>query len=226
MRPIITLDGVSKTYNMPGEKVHALRDISLEVAEGEFLSVVGSSGSGKTTLLYLLGLLTEPSSGRHVFGGEDVSNLGDGALSRIRGREIGFVFQAFHLVPQKSVLENVLLSARYSGDGRTSSSIESKARELVDRVGLAHRLRHRPRELSGGEMQRVAIARALLCDPRVILADEPTGNLDQTNGEEVCSLLAELAEDGRTVILVTHDPGLADRADRRFQLQDGRAIDA
>jgi putative ABC transport system ATP-binding protein len=226
MQSLIALDRVSKIYRMPGEEVHALRELSLEVIEGEFLSIVGSSGSGKTTLLYLLGLLTDPSEGSYVFGGEDVSHLGDRDLSRIRGREIGFVFQAFHLISQKTVLENVLLSARYGRNGLTSATAETRARSLLDRVGLAHRLRHRPRELSGGEMQRVAIARALLTEPRLILADEPTGNLDQTNGEEVCSLLAELSEDGHTVILVTHDLALADRAGRRIQLQDGRAIDA
>ena len=196
MNPLIALESVSKIYRMPGEDVHALRELSIEVEEGEFVSVVGSSGSGKTTLLYLLGLLTDPTAGRYVFAGEDVSNLGDRALSRIRGSQIGFVFQAFHLIPQKSVLDNVLLSARYATNGRSLSGSEPKARQLLDRVGLGHRLRHRPRELSGGEMQRVAIARALLTNPRVILADEPTGNLDHHNGEEVCSLLAELSGDG------------------------------
>jgi len=226
MQPLIRLEGVSKTYRMPGEDVHALRDLSIAVEDGEFVAVVGSSGSGKTTLLYLLGLLTGPSAGRYFFRGEDVSDLGDRALSRIRGREIGFVFQAFHLIAQKSVLDNVLLSARYAAHERSAAATEKKARELLDRVGLGHRLRHRPRELSGGEMQRVAIARALLTDPRVILADEPTGNLDQHNGDEVCSLLAELAADGHTVLLVTHDLELAARTDRQIHLSDGREIDA
>jgi putative ABC transport system ATP-binding protein len=217
---LITLQGIAKVYPMPGEEVHALRSISLEINRGEFVAIVGSSGSGKSTLLYLLGLLTDPSSGSYCLGERDVGELSDRERSALRAREFGFVFQAFHLLPQLSVLDNVLLASRYATNGAVAEA-PREARDLLDRVGLSHRLQHRPRELSGGEMQRVAIARALLSGPSVILADEPTGNLDDTHGGQIFDLLGELATEGKTVIVVTHDLGLASRTQRRVQLKDG-----
>jgi len=228
--PLLRLESVSKVYPMPGEEVHALRGITLDVEEGEFVSIVGASGSGKTTLLYLLGLLAEPTSGAYRFAGRDVHDLPDKERSRLRGREIGFVFQAFHLLPQLSVLENVALATRYAGTARGeeapgAAGSAAHAHELLERVGLGHRLRHHPRQLSGGEMQRVAIARALLTGPRLILADEPTGNLDHHNGEQIFGLLEELASEGKTVVLVTHQMDLASRTRRILKLKDGEVVD-
>ncbi|MHC4990191.1 MAG: ABC transporter ATP-binding protein [Planctomycetota bacterium] len=221
--PLIQLEGISKIYPMAGGDVHALREVSLTINAGDFLSVVGSSGSGKTTLLYLLGLLTSPSRGSYRLHDHSVEELSDRDLSAIRGREVGFVFQSFHLVPQLSVLENVLLAARYAApDGNGAST--KQARELIDRVGLGHRFRHRPTELSGGEMQRVAVARALLTQPSLILADEPTGNLDETNGDQIFELLQTLNEEGKTIVLVTHDLQLASRTQRQIRLRDGEVI--
>ncbi|MAG54922.1 MAG: macrolide ABC transporter ATP-binding protein [Planctomycetes bacterium] len=210
---------------MPGEDVHALRQITLEIDAGECVSIVGSSGSGKTTLLYLLGLLTDPSRGEYRFDGAAVEDLGDRERSALRGREIGFVFQSFHLLPQLSVLDNVRLAARYAGLGEGVGALQARSRKLLEKVGLAHRLQHRPRELSGGEMQRVAIARALLSEPSVILADEPTGNLDDTNGDRVFGLLQELSDDGKTVVIVTHDLALASKTGRMISLKDGEVVD-
>ena len=225
MDALIRLDGVSKVYPMPGEDVHALRSVSLHVEAGEFLSIVGSSGSGKTTLLYLVGLLTDPTAGAYLFGGKDTARFSDRERSALRGREIGFVFQAFHLLPQLSVLDNVVLSTRYAAANGSPRESAKQARDLLERVGLGHRLRHRPRELSGGEMQRVAIARALLTSPRVLLADEPTGNLDESTGEQIFQLLGELASEGHTVILVTHEQELARRTQRVVKLKDGEVVD-
>jgi len=225
VQPLIQLQEVSKTYPMPGGDVHALRRVSLEVEAGEFVSVVGTSGSGKTTLLYLLGLLTTPSGGRYRLGDRPVEELSDRERSAIRGREVGFVFQSFHLIPQLDLLDNVLLASRYARRARPVSFRE-EARGLIERVGLGHRIRHRPGELSGGEMQRVAIARALLGGPSLILADEPTGNIDQENGKQIFDLLQSLCDEGRTIILVTHDLALARRAGRRIHLRDGEVDDA
>lgn len=225
LRDLIRLDGIGKTYPMPGEDVHALKNLTLEIERGEFVAVVGASGSGKTTLLYLLGMLTAPTAGRHFFGEQDVALLSDAERSIVRGQKIGFVFQSFHLLPQVSVLENVLLATRYERRGGSREEFRRAARELIERVGLGHRVDHRPWELSGGEMQRVAIARALLNQPDLILADEPTGNLDGANGDQVFELLEGLAQDGHTVVLVTHDLGLAGKTPRRIQLKDGEVID-
>jgi putative ABC transport system ATP-binding protein len=225
MEPLIRLQDVSKIYPMPGEDVHALDHLDLEIEPGEFLAIVGASGSGKTTLLYLLGLLAEPTSGHYLFDGRDVGTLSDRELSRLRGREIGFVFQAFHLLPQISVLDNVILATRYASNGSTAREVSQRAKTLLGRVGLGHRLGHHPRQLSGGEMQRVAIARALLGSPRLILADEPTGNLDHSNGQQIFHLLAELADEGKTVVLVTHQMDLAGGTRRIVKLKDGKVVD-
>ena len=222
---LIQLEGIRKTYRMPAEDVHALRDVSLSIDEGEFVSVVGASGSGKTTLLYLLGMLTGPSAGTYRFGGDDVERMSDRERSALRGRSIGFVFQSFHLLPQLNVLDNVLLPRRYTRGTKDPSALRQRAEALVEQVGLGQRISHRPRELSGGEMQRVAIARALLISPRLILADEPTGNLDEANSEEVTDILEKLAAEGNTVLMVTHDLHLAARASRCIRLRDGVVAD-
>ncbi len=224
MAALIELDGISKTYPMPGGDVHALRSLSLSIEPGEFVSVVGASGSGKTTLLYLLGLLTEPTAGAYRLSGRPVGQLSDRERSAIRGREIGFVFQSFHLVPQLSVLDNVCLAARYASNGMSDSAAQRRSRELIENVGLAPRARHRPGQLSGGEMQRVAIARALLTKPPLILADEPTGNLDEATGRQIFDLLEGLTKEGCTVVLVTHEPTLAARTERRIRLRDGAEV--
>ncbi len=221
MSALLQLGAVSKVYPMPGEDVHALRGVSLDIEAGEFLSIVGSSGSGKTTLLYLLGLLTDPTTGSYFFDGKDTGRFSDRERSALRGREIGFVFQAFHLLPQLTVLDNVVLSTRYGERQGSKRELVGRASELLERVGLGRRMRHRPRELSGGEMQRVAIARALLTSPRVLLADEPTGNLDDATGAQIFSLLEDLSAEGHTVILVTHESDLANRTQRLIRLKDG-----
>lgn len=218
MEPLIELADLRKEYPMPGGPVVALRGATLSIARGEYVAIMGDSGSGKSTLLYLLGLLVSPSSGSHRFEGVEVGRLSDADRARLRGRRIGFVFQSFHLVPQLTVLQNVLLGARYTAEDEEAAD---RARRLLARVGLSHRLGHHPGELSGGEMQRTAIARALLMDPQVILADEPTGNLDARTGGEIAGLLDELHREGRTLVLVTHNPALAERASRRVMLADG-----
>ncbi|MEW6744296.1 MAG: ABC transporter ATP-binding protein [Planctomycetota bacterium] len=220
MAKLIELDGVSKVYPMPGGDVQALRNVSLSFEEGEFAAVVGSSGSGKSTLLYLLGLLISPTRGSYRFGGRSMEALPDRERAGIRGKQIGFIFQSFHLIPQLTVLKNVLLGTRY-GTNSNNANLTVRAHELLDRVGLSHRLHHRPGELSNGEMQRVAIARALLGSPRLILADEPTGNLDETTGGEIFELLESLNKDGKTVILVTHNLRLAKRTPKTITLRDG-----
>ncbi len=225
MATLIELDRVSKIYPMPGGDVHALRSVSLSIERGEFVSIVGASGSGKTTMLYLIGLLTSPSEGTYRLNDRAVDKLSDRELSAIRGREIGFVFQSFHLVPQLSVLGNIELAARYAGNGSNGVDLRRRARDLIDHVGLAHRADHRPGELSGGEMQRVAIARALLTKPPLILADEPTGNLDEATGEQIFGILESLTQEGCTVILVTHERALAARTSRQIRLRDGEIVD-
>jgi putative ABC transport system ATP-binding protein len=225
MTALIELEEVHKTYPMRGGDVHALRGVSLHIGSGDFLSIVGTSGSGKSTLLYLLGMLLEPTRGTYRFQERDLGAMSDVERSRMRGRQIGFVFQSFHLVPQLDVIGNVLLAARYTG-GEGNGDGRRRAVDLLERVGLSHRLRHRPVELSNGEMQRVAIARALLTGPSVILADEPTGNLDEENGAHVFELLRGLTKEGKTVIVVTHDMHLAKRTERVIRLKNGEVIDA
>jgi putative ABC transport system ATP-binding protein len=221
---LIELDQITKSYNMPGGDVHALRGVTLTIDRGEFVSVVGSSGSGKTTLLYVLGLLTSPTHGAYSLSGRPVGGLSDQQLSSIRGTEVGFVFQSFHLVPQLAVIDNVMLAARYC-PGTDGAALRRRAQGLVEQVGLGARIGHRPGELSGGEMQRVAIARALLTEPQLILADEPTGNLDESTGDQIFSLLQSLGERGCTVVLVTHDLALAGRTQRQIRLKDGEVFD-
>ncbi len=217
---LVRFQGVSKLYARGGATVVALADVDLEIREGELLAVMGPSGSGKSTMLSLLGCLDRPSRGEYWLDGVPVGALDDARVSRIRNQRIGFVFQSFHLIPQLTVVENVETPLLY-GDV-PQSEWRSRAVTQLERVGLAHRADHRPTQLSGGEAQRAAIARALVTEPRILLADEPTGNLDSATGEEIASLLSRLHGEGRTIVLVTHNESLGRRAQRMVHLKDGR----
>lgn len=216
---IIELRDVRRTYGQGPGAVQALKGISLGIEAGSLTAIVGPSGSGKSTLLNLLGALDTPSSGNVVVAGHDLGSLDDDARTKLRRDKIGFVFQFFNLLPTLTAVENVMLPAKLSG--RTSKQLEARAQELLTRVGLGSRMHHRPDQLSGGEMQRVAISRALIMDPPVLLADEPTGNLDSKTGREVMALLRGAVDQKRTVILVTHDPRMARVADRVLTIADG-----
>ena len=216
---VIQTNKVSKIYKKLETPVVALRDVSISIYKGEFVAIVGSSGSGKSTLLHILGALDQPTSGIYTLNGEVVSLIHDDELSRLRRTQIGFVFQVFNLIHQLHILDNVALPLRY--DGVDEVTAIRKAKESLKRVGLEDRLFHKPSELSGGECQRAAIARALAIDPVVLLADEPTGNLDSESGNTILSLFEELRQEGHTIIVVTHDDGVANRADRIVTLRDG-----
>ncbi len=217
---IIELTDITKVYKVGTQEVHALRDISLKVEENEYLAIMGPSGSGKSTLMNILGCLDTPTSGTYRFVNELVSEMNDDQLAEIRNREIGFVFQTFNLLPRATALHNVELPMIYNG---TPASKRRKiAREALERVGLADRTHHRPNELSGGQRQRVAIARALVNNPKIILADEPTGNLDTRTGEEIMEIFEELHEQGHTIILVTHEEYIAEHTNRIVRLRDGK----
>ncbi len=219
---LIEVKDLYKIYN-PGEnEVRALDGINLTVERGEFLAIVGQSGSGKSTFMNMIGLLDIPTSGTYLLDGIDVSSMTDDELSEIRNKEIGFIFQGFNLIPSLSAVENVELPLVYRGMKKEQR--RALALEALERVGLSHRLDHLPKQLSGGQQQRVAIARAVAARPPVILADEPTGNLDSHSGVEVMKILHELHEEGRTVILITHDNGIADEAQRVIRIQDGQII--
>jgi putative ABC transport system ATP-binding protein len=220
--PLLELRGVAKTYARGGAAVEALRAVDLTVRRGEWVAVTGPSGSGKSTLLSILGLLDRPSEGEYRLGGEDAAALDDRTVSRLRNRSVGFVFQSFHLIPELTVLENVETPLLYGGV--SEREWRGRARQCLERVGLAHRADHRPAELSGGEAQRAAVARALVCEPALLLADEPTGNLDTATGEQIAALLEALNAEGRTVVLVTHNDGLAARSRRVVRLVDGRVV--
>jgi putative ABC transport system ATP-binding protein len=214
---------VRRIYRMDGTEVEALRGVSLGIREGEYVAVTGPSGSGKSTLMHLLGALDRPSSGRLLIGGRDTAKLDDAGLARVRGSEIGFVFQSFQLLARTNARDNVALPLVYRGVGRAER--RARAREALTAVGLAHRLAHRPTQLSGGEQQRVAIARALVGRPRLVLADEPTGNLDSANGREVLATLETLnRERGVAVVIVTHDAEVAARAARLIRMRDGLIV--
>ena len=217
---MVNLDGITRRYRVGGQNVDALAGVSLEIPQGQFAAIVGPSGSGKSTLLNILGCLDHPSSGRYELDGTDVSTFDDERASDFRNRRVGFVFQSFHLLPRLSVLENVLLPQRFL---RTPTpELGPRAHALLDRIGLAQRKDHRPDQLSGGQMQRVAIARALLMKPALLLADEPTGNLDSRSAADVLGMIREVHADGQTVVLVTHDAEVAATAQRQVHLRDGK----
>jgi putative ABC transport system ATP-binding protein len=219
--PVIEVAGLTKVFRMGSTEVHALRGIELQIHAGEFVALMGSSGSGKSTLLHLLGCLDTPTSGSYRLEGRDVSALSHDQRAAIRNGRIGFVFQSFHLLPRLDALENVALPLLY---GRRDGHPSARAADALARVGLADRMHHHPAELSGGEQQRVAIARALITDPAIILADEPTGNLDSRTGLEVMQLVTELHANGCTILMVTHDLQSAGYAGRILHIQDGRIL--
>ena len=220
MEPVvIDIENITKVYVMGEETVHALRGVSLQIRRNEYLAIMGPSGSGKSTLMNMLGCLDTPSSGRYFFNGKDVSAMDDDELAGIRNHEIGFVFQTFNLLPRSTSLRNVELPLIYAG--MDPEFREEKAAHALEEVGLGDRMQHKPNELSGGQRQRVAIARALVIDPSIILADEPTGNLDSKTGEEIMQLLENLYRNGHTIILVTHESDVARHARRTVFLRDG-----
>jgi len=217
---MVNLEDVTRRYPVGGQTVYALAGVDLIIPQGQFVAIVGPSGSGKSTLLNILGCLDRPSSGRYLLDATDVSTFDDECASDFRNRRIGFVFQSFHLLPRLNVLENVLLPQRFLRE--PMPQLAARAHALLERMGLSQRLDHRPEQLSGGQMQRVAIARALLMRPALLLADEPTGNLDSKSAAGVLGLIEEVHAQGQTVVLVTHDTDVAARAQRRVHLRDGR----
>ncbi len=219
---MIELEGIRKVYQMGTQQVHALRGISVEIGAGEFVAIMGPSGSGKSTLMNLMGCLDQPTAGRYWLDGRDVAQLGDDQLAQVRNKQVGFVFQQFNLLPRTPALKQVELPLTYAGVGRGER--RRRAQAALEMVGLGDRLDHRPDELSGGQQQRVAIARALVNRPRILMADEPTGNLDSQSGAEILAMLAGLHADGLTIIIVTHDPGVGARAGRVLHIHDGQLL--
>jgi putative ABC transport system ATP-binding protein len=222
-QPLIRLDGVKKVFFTEEVETHALSEIHLEIQRGEYLSIAGPSGCGKTTLLSLLGLLDTPTEGEYWLNGTSVANISPSARARIRNREIGFIFQAFNLIGDLNVYENVELPLTYRG--MPAAERKRRVQEALERVGMSHRMKHFPAQLSGGQQQRVAVARAVVGSPSILLADEPTGNLDSRNSEAVMELLDELYRDGATICMVTHDPRWARHAKRTVHLFDGRIVE-
>jgi len=220
-RPLITLTGVTKVYRIGDIEVQALRGLDLRIDEGEFVAIMGASGSGKSTLMNLVGCLDTPTTGSYVLDGIDVAELGDDELALIRNRRIGFVFQSFNLIPRSTALHNVEMPLIYAGD---TTDREARAMAALDMVGLADRANHQPSELSGGQQQRAAIARALITEPAILLADEPTGNLDSESSLEIMRLLSRLNGEGRTIVLITHEPDVAAFAGRVVRLRDGQIV--
>ena len=214
---------LAKTYRLGQVDVAALRGVDVDVGAGEFIAITGPSGSGKSTLMHILGCLDSPTSGTYRLDGEDISTLSGKRLAHVRNRKVGFVFQTFNLMPRLTVEENVALPLKYRG-GVPRAERRARAHKLLERLGLGPRIGHRPDELSGGERQRVAIARALVGEPAILMADEPTGNLDSKSGNEVLATFAELHAAGHTIVLVTHDAGVAARAERVIQMSDGRVV--
>lgn len=218
-KPVIQIENLRRTYLMGNTEVHALAGVSMEVLENDYIAIMGPSGSGKSTLMNMIGCLDTPTSGTYILNGQDVSQLDDAALADVRNREIGFVFQTFNLLPRTDCMANVELPLIYSGVG--SSERKERAAKTLERVGLGDRLDHRPNELSGGQRQRVAVARALVNNPSILLADEPTGNLDTKTGEEIMMLFEELYRMGNTILVVTHEDEIANHARRIIRLRDG-----
>ena len=221
--PAIDIEKVSKTYELGQIKVRALREVSMQITRGDFVAIMGSSGSGKSTLMNILGCLDLPSRGRYLIDGTDVRDMDEDDLSDLRNRKIGFVFQSFNLVPRTSALANVELPLAYAGVERRVR--RERALQALTSVGMAKRIDHQPSELSGGQQQRVAVARALVTNPTMILADEPTGNLDSRSTEDVLRIFAELNAERRTVVLITHEPDVAEQAKRVIHLSDGRVVE-
>jgi len=217
---ILVFDKLCKNYQLGAVELKVLREIDLVVKKGDYLAVMGPSGSGKSTLLNLIGCLDRPTDGKYFLGGQDVSSLDDNQLSSIRGKYVGFVFQSFNLISQLNIIENIEVPMFYQGLSEHQSKV--KAIELAEMVGLGDRIKHRPTELSGGQQQRVAIARSLANDPLIVLADEPTGNLDSQSGREILLMLDKLHEQGKTLIVITHDEDIAKHAQRQIRLLDGR----
>jgi putative ABC transport system ATP-binding protein len=225
---IIKVENLTKVYGSGEIAVRALDRVDLTIDEGEFVAIMGPSGSGKSTLMNILGCLDRPTEGHYWLGGEDVSRLNKAQLARVRNHKIGFVFQSYNLLPRTSALKNVMLPLLYSTNGSSGVSAAERqdvAEEALKIVGLSDRMHHRPNELSGGQQQRVAIARALVNNPLIILADEPTGNLDSRSAEEIVAILCELHERGRTIVMITHEPDMAVHAQRVVELRDGRVVD-
>ncbi len=220
--PIITIEGISRIYRTGRIDVAAIRHIDLVIRRGEFVAIIGQSGSGKTTLMNILGCLDRPTTGRYILAGTAVEDLDDDGLAALRSRQIGFIFQSYNLLPRMSALDNVAAPLIYQGVRRHER--EARARAALERLGLGDRLDHESTELSGGQQQRVAIARAIVTEPAIVLADEPTGNLDGASGAEVIDLLHELHRSGRTIILITHDPDVASAANRQLHVRDGRLV--
>jgi putative ABC transport system ATP-binding protein len=221
--PLLKLDGVTKVFLTDEVETHALAGIHMEVAKGEYISIAGPSGCGKSTLLSILGLLDSPTEGEYTLNNRPVADLPLSERARVRNREIGFIFQSFNLIGDLTVFENVELPLTYRG--MKAAERKKRATEALERVGMAHRAKHLPSQLSGGQQQRVAVARAVAGEPLILLADEPTGNLDSTNGEAVMELMRELHRQGATICMVTHDPRYAKHADRQIHLFDGRVVD-
>ncbi len=216
---VIVTDNLSKTYGAGNVKVKALKEVSVKIKKGDYIAIIGPSGSGKSTFMNLLGCLDKPSTGKLFIDNTDVSTLNENQLAKIRREKIGFIFQKYNLIPTLNGLENVSLSMSFAGVN--SNKRKQRAEKLLGMVGLSHRLHHKPSEMSGGEQQRVAIARALANDPSIILADEPTGNVDSKGGNKIMDILEEINRRGETIIVVTHDPNIAKRAKRILQIQDG-----
>jgi putative ABC transport system ATP-binding protein len=219
---LIQLENIKRYYKVGSEEVHALDGVSIDIKKGEWTSIIGQSGSGKSTLMNVLGCLDTPTAGRYVLNDKDVSGMSDNDLADIRNREIGFIFQTFQLLPRETAQANVELPLVYRG--LRAKERHQRARAALDQVGLANRVHHRPNELSGGQRQRVAIARALVTEPSLLLADEPTGNLDSTTGEEIIRLFEQLHAAGHTLVLVTHEPAIAARCPRAVRLMDGKVV--
>jgi putative ABC transport system ATP-binding protein len=223
---LIEVQDLTKVYGMGAAAVHALDGVNLTIDEGEFVAIMGPSGSGKSTLMNILGCLDRPTEGSYWLGGEDVGGLNKAQLAAIRNRQIGFVFQSYNLLPRSSALKNVMLPLLYSRQERRSASDRDElARQALEAVGLGERTDHRPSEMSGGEQQRVAIARALVNEPLIMLADEPTGNLDTSSSQEIVDILLGLHQRGRTIVMITHEPDLGAQAQRIVNLLDGRVVD-
>ena len=219
---VIEANSITKTYKNGGLETNVLKGISISVDEGDYVSIVGPSGSGKSTLMTILGCLGQPTSGTYLLDGEEVERLSDRDLSRIRNEKIGFVFQAFHLLPGVSAFDNVMIPLIYCN--KTPADAEERVERVLTRVGLEHRMDHTPGQLSGGEQQRVTIARSLINDPKILLADEPTGNLDSKNGAEIMAAFDHLNTEGRTIIIITHDPVVSEHARRILTLRDGQVV--